>query len=277
MNAEGNGIVITEQENVEFEEQDLIPGGPAIPATTPPTRPSVPADQQAYNPLDLPSDIFNANLERRKRNRASFLSWVRSALVDDVDFGQVKTKRGMSKPSLRKPGAEKICGMLGVTAHFPALPDYERVALSSATLENIILRCELKEASGRVVADGVGARSLKQDYGDLNKALKMAEKSGHIDATLRMGGLSEIFTQDLEDMNLDVVNGGSVTNAPSLADKIQITDQQIREMEKLLDDANADYGKFITFYKVGDIKDLNQEQFFTAVALLKKKIERQAL
>lgn len=49
-------------------------------------------------------------------------------------------------------------------------------------------------------ADGVGARSLEQDYGDLNKALKMAEKSAHIDATLRMAGLSEVFTQDLEDM-----------------------------------------------------------------------------
>ncbi len=28
----------------------------------------------------------------------------------------------------------------------------------------------------------------------------MAEKSAHIDATLRMAGLSEVFTQDLEDM-----------------------------------------------------------------------------
>lgn len=43
-------------------------------------------------------------------------------------------------------------------------------------------------------------RAVEQDSGDLNKALKMAEKSAHIDATLRMAGLSEVFTQDLEDM-----------------------------------------------------------------------------
>jgi hypothetical protein len=49
------------------------------------------------------------------------------------------------------------------------------------------------------VAEGVGARSLAQDYGDVNKALKMAEKSAHIDATLRLAGLSEVFTQDIED------------------------------------------------------------------------------
>lgn len=30
----------------------------------------------------------------------------------------------------------------------------------------------------------------------------MAEKSAHIDATLRMAGLSEVFTQDLEDMQV---------------------------------------------------------------------------
>jgi hypothetical protein len=41
---------------------------------------------------------------------------------------------------------------------------------------------------------------LSQDDGDINKALKMAIKSAHIDATLRMAGLSEVFTQDIEDM-----------------------------------------------------------------------------
>ena len=51
-----------------------------------------------------------------------------------------------------------------------------------------------------MVADGVGARIIAQDNGDINKALKMAEKSAHIDATLRMAGLSEVFTQDIEDM-----------------------------------------------------------------------------
>ena len=53
-----------------------------------------------------------------------------------------------------------------------------------------------REASA---APSTSARSLAQDQGDLNKCLKMAEKSAHIDATLRMGGLSEVFTQDTED------------------------------------------------------------------------------
>jgi hypothetical protein len=168
----------------------------------------------AASPLDLPAEQFRAGLDRRRENRAALMEWVRAALVEGSDYGRIhvvgrnKCPHGnrcqnpahFSKPSLFKPGAEKICGMLGVSVHFPSLHDYEQSALQGVELHHIIVRCELQDAAGRVVADGVGARSLNQDYGDINKALKMAEKSAHIDATLRMAGLSEVFTQDLEDM-----------------------------------------------------------------------------
>lgn len=173
----------------------------------------------AASPLDLPAEIFRAGLDRRKANRGALMEWIRAALVEGVDYGRIhsvgKTKcplaaqgkadeckhpKHWSKPSLFKPGAEKICGMLGVTVRYPTLPDYEQAALRGTDIKRIILRCEICDVGGRAVADGVGARSLEQDYGDLNKALKMAEKSAHIDATLRMAGLSEVFTQDLEDM-----------------------------------------------------------------------------
>lgn len=168
----------------------------------------------AANPLDLPAATFKEGLDRRKQNRAALMVWVRDALVDGTDFGKIhivsrskcqagsqcKNPAHFSKPSLFKPGAEKICGMLGLTVRYPTLPDYEKAALSGAKLSQIIIRCEILDASGRVVADGVGARVIAQDNGDINKALKMAEKSAHIDATLRMAGLSEVFTQDIEDM-----------------------------------------------------------------------------
>ncbi len=166
------------------------------------------------NPLDLPAATFSEGLDRRKANRAALMAWVRDALIDGVDFGKIhivhkskctagkdcKNPAHFSKPSLFKPGAEKICGMLGVTVRYPTLSDYEKAALSGANLNQIIIRCEILDASGRVVADGIGARTLAQDNGDINKALKMAEKSAHIDATLRMAGLSEVFTQDIEDI-----------------------------------------------------------------------------
>lgn len=180
------------------------------------------------NPLDLPATMFKEGLDRRKQNRAALMAWVRDALVDGTDFGKIhivskdkcragkecKNPAHFSKPSLFKPGAEKICGMLGVTVRYPTLPDYERAALTGAKLSQIIIRCEILDASGRVVADGVGARVIAQDNGDINKALKMAEKSAHIDATLRMAGLSEVFTQDIEDI-MQRREAGSIQAAES--------------------------------------------------------------
>jgi hypothetical protein len=164
--------------------------------------------------FDMPVAEFRGALDRRGDNRKALMSWVREAMVEGVDFGAIhvvkkdkcklgkwcKDRNHFSKPVLFKPGSEKICGMLGVTPTFPTLPDYERLALEGKPIVNVILRCHILSASKEVIADGIGARSVEHDYGDLNKALKMACKSAQIDATLRMAGLSEIFTQDLEDM-----------------------------------------------------------------------------
>lgn len=173
---------------------------------------------EAVTPLDLPTEVFKNALARRKTNRAALLEWIKSALVENSDYGRIhavtRSKCPLaaqgrahecanpahwSKPSLWKPGAEKIAGMLGVTVHYPALRRYEQAAIDGRDLSVLILRCELQDAAGRVVATGVGARRVAVDDGDINKALKMAAKSAHIDATLRMAGLSEVFTQDLED------------------------------------------------------------------------------
>jgi hypothetical protein len=192
---------------------------PRAPPATSTSQALVPANTVSASPLDLPTQVFQAGLDRRKQNRAALMDWIRAALVEGTDYGRVHivgrdrcsyAKRGeakqcpelrhWSKPSLLKPGSEKICGMLGVIVHYPALEHYEQAALEGVQLSHVIIRCELKDGQGTVVAVGVGARSVAQDGGDLNKCLKMAEKSAHIDATLRMAGLSEVFTQDLEDI-----------------------------------------------------------------------------
>jgi hypothetical protein len=175
---------------------------------------------RSASPFDGNVAEFKGALIRRGENRLALIQWVRSSLVDGTDFGRIHTKKKSecqhrgppvcnvekepyhwSKNTLFKPGAEKICGMLGVTATFPTIKDYEQAALGGVPIESIILRCHLLSADGSIIADGIGARSVAQDYGNLNTALKMACKSAHIDATLRMAGLSEIFTQDLEDMH----------------------------------------------------------------------------
>lgn len=152
------------------------------------------------SPFDIDPAQFRAGLERRKENRTSLMGWVRDALVDGVDYGTIKFGGRESKPSLWKPGAEKIAGMLNLTATFPNLNRWEDMAIEGKPIDLIILRCEIQNGSGHTIAEGIGSRSVKAEKGDVNKALKMAAKSAFIDGILRAGGLSEIFTLDLEDM-----------------------------------------------------------------------------
>ncbi len=177
-------------------------------------------------PLDLPMEQFKEGLERRSNNRAMLLSWIRSALTENVDFGVIPTKQGNAKKSLWKPGAEKIAGMLGVVARF-TFQDLDSLLAQGVLPEYVVVHCQLVDSNSRVLAQGVGARSLKKDYGDLNKALKMAEKSAHIDAVLRLGGLSEVFTQDIEDMPAELSTVRPIKTAVS-----KITVEQVQRLEK---------------------------------------------
>ena len=154
------------------------------------------------SPLDLPTEVFEQSLERREANRSVLIKWIRGSLVEDVDYGSIMIGGRKSRPSLFKPGAQKIVGKLGMVATFPNLTKYEDAVIGGNPINDIILKCELINPNGEPVATGVGARSVDKDGGDLNKALKMAKKSALIDATLDVGGLSEVFTQDIEDMNL---------------------------------------------------------------------------
>jgi len=164
--------------------------------------------------LDIKPSVFKAGLDRRKKNRDALIEWVRNALVEGTDFGRIHVvKRDVcdrgkwcdneyhfSKPSLWKAGAEKLAGMLGLIVSWPTLRAYEERIIRGDPITQVLLRCELRNSDGLIVAEGIGGRDASQD-GDLNKALKMAKKSGQIDAVLNVGGLSEVFTQDIEDMN----------------------------------------------------------------------------
>lgn len=205
------------------------------------------------NPLDLPPAVFNAALDRRKANRNSLLKWISSSLVEGVDWGKVQTKRGPSKPSLFKPGAEKICGMLGVTIHYPSLCDYENAALTGMDLQQVILRCELQDSSGKVVAHGIGARKVSQDFGVLNTSLKMSAKSAMIDATLRLAGLSELFTQDIEDLT----NETQEIKPPVVNKSNSINPAQLAKIQFLLKDLNLPESRVLAYcQKIASVKHL---------------------
>jgi hypothetical protein len=152
--------------------------------------------------------------------RDLFIRWLFDHLVAGIDYMLIHRKVGPrgnktdcperanasssscrtcgGKATLCKPGSEKMCGLLQLRPRFRR--DVESWEMLGGEPGLVTLVCELQTANGTVMAEGRGARSREQDFGDVNKTLKMAQKSAQTDAVLRCAGLSEIFTQDLEDM-----------------------------------------------------------------------------
>jgi hypothetical protein len=177
---------------------------------------------QVRSAFDMAPQQFKAGLDRRKKNRDALMDWIRESLVEGTDWGRIHVVKKetcpdgkycsnsyhFSKPSLWKSGAEKIAGMMGLRSTWPNLDEeIERIRQGA---EVVILKAQLLDINEAAVSEGVGARSLEADFKDINKTLKMAKKSSLIDAVLNAGGLSEVFTQDVEDMkpeNFD--QGGS--------------------------------------------------------------------
>lgn len=222
---------------------------------------AVPARQE--NPtavFDMSKEVFTQALQNREKNRQIMLDWIKATLKKGIDFDQIPIRGKLSKEFLTKPGAEKIAGMLGLIVRYPNLKQYENAVLSSSAsnMEMVILKCELW-LNGVLVAEGTGARHRLQDevpanqklnraaFWDINKSLKMAEKSAMIDAVLRCAGISELFTQDLDDMpHLHENSADNGDSAPAQRPQQgenrykaakTISDKQHRRLEALINQA----------------------------------------
>ncbi len=132
-----------------------------------------------------------------------FQQVIQAQLVEGHDYGQAFY--GSSKPSLLKPGAEKILMLLGLGSEYEII---EKIQDYDEGFFSYTIRCILTRG-GQLITEGLGHcnskekkyESDKQDKYMLgNTCLKMAKKRAQVDAALTVGSLSNIFTQDLEDM-----------------------------------------------------------------------------
>ena len=132
-----------------------------------------------------------------------FQQVIQKTLHQGHDFGIIP---GTDKPTLLKPGAEKILMMMGLRSEFEIVDstrDFEKGFFQYQ------VRCRLLKGD-MVITEGLGAcntrerKYLKMDpYTMDNTVLKMAKKRSLIDATLLVASLSDIFTQDLEDIDIN--------------------------------------------------------------------------
>lgn len=161
------------------------------------------------------SVIDNVSLQQVKgtiEKITQFQGVVKNTLHQNHDFGVVP---GTSKPTLLKPGAEKILMLLGLRSEFE-IADSTRDFKEGFFQYQV--RCKLLK-NDLLITEGLGAcntkerKYIKQDPFTMdNTVLKMAKKRALVDATLLVASLSDVFTQDIEDMDL---SGEQVGATPS--------------------------------------------------------------
>ena len=180
-----------------------------------------------------------------------FQQVVHGNMVSGQDYGIIP---GTTKPTLLKPGAEKIAKLLGLSDDYEIVDRQEdwkqpffrylikcklcrfgtNLLMSSGLGEcnsmeskyrwrwlfQSALPLSLQGDSGKVERDKLVNRTIitkigqakqyRMDnddiYSQVNTILKMAKKRALVDAALSAGRLSEVFTQDIEDMG-NIVEG----------------------------------------------------------------------
>lgn len=197
------------------------------------------------NALSIIETVDIDNISTTMNKIAQMQSVVQKTLKKGHDFGEVP---GTNKPTLLKPGGEKICMLFGLNPEYEFLQtteDYDKEFFSYN------IRCTLFR-NGQPVAQGVGSCNSKEKkyrfinvdeipetymgasegftdkYGRqkykinnpdicslVNTILKMAKKRAFIDAVLQVASLSEVFTQDLEDMG-DLIQQENENSAMTL-------------------------------------------------------------
>ena len=151
--------------------------------------------------LETSVDVVDpATLERKiatwHQLRTLLTAYISQNMQEGIDYYTLIIDGKASKPSLSKAGSEKFLSLFNVQAQFRKDDDtWEMLGRPAGVICYV---CALYTKSGAFVGEGRGARDVRQDK-DINKTIKMAQKSAQVDAILRIGSLSDSFTQDLED------------------------------------------------------------------------------
>lgn len=177
------------------------------------------------NSTSIISNLQTTEISNRADNLKKFKDFIKNDFVDGVDFGLIPNT---DKPCLLKPGFEKIQFYLGLSPRYKLLnreykpnqekkyKKYNETAKKYEVVETIRnfysweWACELYHGDVKV-AEGVGCANTeekkyvsqyeKSETPDslANTVMKIAKKRAFGDAILNVGGISDMFTVDLED------------------------------------------------------------------------------
>ena len=190
------------------------------------------------NPLSLIDDIDVKAVAGTVLKVRTLQNTLKTILTENHDYGKIPGCG--DKPTLLKPGAEKILMAMGITASyeiFERTESFEGLGFFAYTVKCILNKNGIKITEGlghanskekkwayefvyeKDLPEGVAKEVLKKKKFETkgggtyykyevdadanskaNTILKMAKKRAQIDAVLSVASLSEIFTQDFDDL-----------------------------------------------------------------------------
>ena len=262
-----------------------------------------------------------------------FQAIVRTHMIPDHDFGVIP---GTQKPTLLKPGAEKIAKLLGLADEYEIVDqqdDWDRPLFrylircrlvsirTGVTLSQGLGECNSMEAKYRwreakrtcpvcsqetiikgkseygggwlcfaklggcgekfpddddaITAQQIGKIPNDDIYSQVNTILKMAKKRALVDAALSAGRLSDLFTQDMEDIRS--------APEPTPSDEMPhddakgtrpVTDPQIQRLWAITRDRGVDQQAVrdrIATYGAQDPRGLTMAQYDEVVAWVEEQ------
>jgi hypothetical protein len=171
-------------------------------------------------------DSIDTNIVARTMDKINaFQTVIQQAVKPGHDIGIIP---GTNKPTLLKPGAEKIVMMMGLSSRYEIMDkveDYDK-GFFSYNVKCVLSRNDYDICEGVGNCNSRESKYVKADpYSIANTILKMAKKRAYVDAALSVASLSDIFTQDLEDMDGMMI----APSGPSHRDNqgVALLDQQI--------------------------------------------------
>jgi hypothetical protein len=145
---------------------------------------------------------FEISLEQNKARLEQMRQFVAEQMIKGIDYAPIPGCG--DKPTLLKPGAEKLNAIMGF---YPEFMKLNEIFDQENKLLVIEYKCVLKsKKTGIKQAEGIGVcnskekKYINQDFFSIwNTINKMAQKRAYVGATLMATALSQNFTQDVED------------------------------------------------------------------------------
>lgn len=230
-------------------------------------------------PMTVAPAQLKMQMKVETERRKVMTDYITENMVDGKDYGKIKiqTKSGgtvESKSTLFKPGAEKFCSLFGLQATFNK--DFETWEMLGSQPGVIAFICTLKTKHGTVVGEGRGVADIREKTGwTANNCVKIAEKRAQIDAVLRSGGLSDFFTQDLEDQPDTNYKAGVVAGPANYAPRGgKVSQKQMALMFVMMKERGLTKEKLedymVKHLSVIGIENLNFDQASQVINMLKK-------